>query len=510
MNLDSFTKQRLVVVGSSLSVRFLVALVGLAVPFVLLLTSCAPSTNSQGVTPTGYEHLDADEREALADLYADEGEQKLGFDTLNEAWGKFSEALKVDPQNKRAEFWREMLKPLLEMKGIAGRVRPLYLSKPNGHARYVSLLNVLERDAAPDFRRFLNEGPADITSDQKFREWMDRLIVSLDTTRTFLKNSKTHTYTLRAPVKFIAGPKPPFEAGGRCTALVLMSSKFSGCAESGMVKFKMNRADLEMIQFVVSLQMLQLAVFQAYNIDMTSAFTDRGGNVSSKDFISKITAGYDGSLFERNRLNLANDVTSDWLAAQQYFVQNQAELCKSGNFSEKNRPGFLGSSGFCMSTSPGSDAMGTLRILEMALIGEPIQVVQSELTEPVSVYPLKIFNQPPREMLSLVPTAFDEEGRGSVYNDTAYSPYFAQGSMTALVTAQRNEDRRLHEEAIKARAEQAALQKEWEERNARYEAERARAEQERRDADASRIAPQPQSRPIPEVDLSKYRDEGRR
>ncbi len=478
MKRATFTNRLQMTVGQACSMGLMVCFAAVAI----LLVSCAPAENSKVSKVDNYTHLDADEREALANLYADEGEQKLGFATLNEAWGKFSEALRVDPKNERAEFWREMLKPLLEMKGIAARVRPLYLSKEGGLDRYTRLMKNLESNSSAEYRRYQLDGPADIATDAHFREWMDRTVVSLDTARSFIKANKDRTYSLRAPVNFIAGSKVGLDTGGRCTALRLMNSKFSGCVESGMLRFKVNRADLEVLQYVISAQMLQLAVLYAYNLNPIGLLDDKDG-LKPQEIIASLTKGYDGGLFERNRLSLANSVAPDWLAAQQYFIQNQNELCKNGQYAEENRPGFLISSGLCLDTAPGKDARNTMRMLEMTLLGQPVEVNQSELAEPISIHPLKFFNHPPKDALGLAPTVYDESGEPVGFNDTIYSPYFAQGSMTMLAKAKRVEDIRLHNEAVERQTKLSAQQREYEVQQEKIKAEREKAESDRMKAE---------------------------
>ncbi len=405
------------------------------------LVACAPpggvnpSAQSAGASPEKFSHLDPDEKVAMADLLTDEGEQLLGFTTLNDAWGKFSEALQANPGNERARLWKELLRPLFEMKGIYARVKPLYM-KNGGAARYQKLLEIATQDSTPEYRRFLTEGPNDIDTDAKFREWVDRGIVTLDNLRNYLNANKDRSYSLRAPVHFISGKKASKpEDAGRCTALKIMASTFSGCAESGMLKFKVNRADLELIQLGVALQMINYSVFYAFNVNPSAVF-EGGAGLNQREFIERVMKGYDGSLFEQNRLNLANSVSTDWLAAQTYFFRNQDSLCKHGRWDEANRKGFLISSGVCLNIDGSlQKTNGELRMLELLVAGQPIEIAQAHLERPTSIHALKFFNSPPKNITPFMPTSFDPNGEAIAFNDSAYSPYFAQGSMTDIARA---------------------------------------------------------------------------
>lgn len=404
------------------------------------LVACAPpggirpSSQTAEASPEKYAHLDPDEKVAMGDLLADEGEQLLGFTTLNEAWGKFSEALQANPGNERARLWKELLRPLFEMKGIYARVKPLYV-KNGGVERYHRLLEAATKDSSPEYRRFLTEGPNDIDTDAKFREWVDRGIVTLDNLRNYLNANKNRSHSLRAPVHFIAGKSSKPEDAGRCTALKIMASTFTGCAESGMLKFKVNRADLELIQLGVAVQMINYSVFYAFNLNPSAVFEGNGGR-SPREFIERVMKGYDGGLLEQHRLNLANSVSTDWLAAQTYFFQNQDQLCKNGRWDEGNRKGFLISSGVCLNIDGSlQKTNGELRMLELLVAGQPIDIGLAHLERPVSVYPLKFFNSPPKNITPFMPTSYDPQGEALAFNDSAYSPYFAQGSMTDIARA---------------------------------------------------------------------------
>lgn len=434
------------------------------------LVSCAPP-GSTGAPPASsggksaankYAHLDPDEKVAMSDLLADEAEELLGFSTLNQAWGKFSESLEANPGNDRARLWKELLRPLFEMKGILARVRPLYL-KHGEAGRYESLVRAVLRDSAPEYHRFMTEGPADIDTDAKFRAWIDRSIVTLDEVRNYINANKARTYTLRAPVHFVSGKAVKPEDAGRCTALKIMASTFSGCAESGMLKFKVNRADLELIQLGLSLQIVNFSVFYAFNVNPLAVF-EGGGGMTRKEFLEKIMKGYDGSLIEENRLSLTSSFAPDWLAAQTYFVQSQDELCKNGFWSDDNRKGYLISSGICLKADRSDrQTNAELRVLEMLVLGQPVEIGQRHLERPVSIYPLKFLNSPPKNISLFMPTSYDPRGEVQSFNDSVFSPYFAEGTMSeiaramAIERAQDDEDsRRAREQAEPSRGPSAA------------------------------------------------------
>lgn len=439
-----------------------------SVAVLILLLACAPpgGPGAASAPADKYAHLDAEGKIAMSDVLADDGEEKLTFASMNEAWGLFSEALQVNPENHRAAFWREVLKPILEMKGILARVRPLYLKQQNGLDRYAAILKDLERDADKDYFLFMTNGPNDIDTDEKYLDWTDRLIVSLDTLRIYLRENKDRTLSLRAPVKAMSAANK--KKNDKCAALTIMNNKFGGCPETGMLNFKINRADIQVLQYVVSAEMLQLSMIYAYKINPIVMFENSMSRRNFKEKLEWVLQGYDGSLLARNHLALGASVLPDWIVAQKYIVQNQAELCKSGKKdNSENRPGYLISGGICFGYPDGGAEKKTLDLMEMITLGKPVQVEQKFLANTVTIRPLKLFSEPPKTASKYLPTSYSDAGEALTFDDFNFTPYFESGTPTDLAQAAElerrddlaiaiaNEEARLAENERQQRLQQA-------------------------------------------------------
>ncbi len=438
-----------------------------AFAMMLVLTfavSCAPPGGRSGGAAdasgkTGkYDHLDAEEKIAMSEVVTDEAEEKVALSTLNQAWGGFNEALQLHPGNHRAAFWSEFLKPILEMKGMIARIRPLYLKQELGLERYMRLIKDLEMGSSPEWVKFITDGPNDIDTDERAFELMDRQIVALDSLRIFLKANKDRSFALRAPLKLLQ-LKQTHKKNDKCAALTIMMSQFRGCPEAGMITFKVNRADLEGLQYIVSAEMLQIAMLFAYKVNPIALFENTQYNRTFKEKAALVMKGYDGGLFARNRLSLANEALADWTVAQRYVVLNQAELCKNGRFSHENRAGYLFTSGFCFGHTNGTIEKGVLEMFETIAAGKPLSVDAAFVSAPVSIYPLKFFNEPPKSIASLMPTSFNPDGEALSVNEAPFSPYFASGTMNDLLQASERE--RIHDRDLitkRAADEHAASQ----------------------------------------------------
>lgn len=441
-----------------------------------LLISCAPQNQGgadAGKSSDPYAHFDAEEKLAMSEVLADEGEEKLGFSTMNDAWGKFSEALQLNSENHRAALWKEILKPILETKGIIARVRPLYLKQENGLERYSALVRGTEKSSNLDYRNFMTEGPQNIDTDEKFIDFLDRTIVALDGLRSFVKANKDRTYSLRAPTTWIQVGSAKKKHGDDCAALTFMSTKFKGCAESGMLTFKMNRADLEAIQYIVSAEMMQLSLLYAYKVNPI-AVLDTYREQTPKEKLESMLKGYDGSLMARNRLALGNSILADWIVAQRYFMQNQETVCRKGKTDDENRPGYLISSGFCLDLETGGDGRKNLEILETMALGKAIVIDQKFSKKTVKLYPMKFFNEPLSSIAPLVPTRYTDDGRFSDFSASAYSPFFAEGSIADISEELRLED--AHNAAETLRWQR--VRQEWEAKQKAQDAEARRLQEE--------------------------------
>lgn len=425
----------------------------LSIAFVVLFTglACAPSGGSRGANPksaepTSYDHLNAEEKAAMSEVLTDEAEEKLMFTTLHELKPQFELALKLGSGNVRAKFWLEIMNPFLKMRGIVARIRPLYLQQEYGMERYQILVRELDQTSSSDYRRFLTEldnsgNPEgrEIHSDKEFRLWMDEVIVSLNQLRLFLKDNKDRTIQLRVPQKWMFGDQAPEKnrdkEDGRCGAFKFMFTRIAACSNTGMVTFKVNRADMEGIQYIVSAQMFQLSVLYAFNLNPIVMF-DGFSNRSTKDVVRMLTKGYDGSLLHRNRINIGKDLLPEWLAAQKYFISSQDELCRTGEHSSKNRPGYFFSTGYCVEKHNADIDRKAIALFETVVAGKPIEVDQYFLEKKTTVDIVKFVVDPPSNILPLMPKSYTYDGVPLTVDNEAYEKYFGSGSMLDVLKAQ--------------------------------------------------------------------------
>lgn len=397
------------------------------------IAACAPKDDGQApavLTPGAYDHLSAEEKVVMANVLVDEAEEKLRLETLEDAYGRLSEAVHLDKENHRAQFWKHMLQPYLDMKGIVARARPLYLKANQGQARYMALLDAIERRNDPTYRQYLLQGPNDIETDEQFREWMDKTIVSLNEFRLWIKNNKDRELELNAPSELLGSL-----LSRRCERSVrssLRTDRPAVCQPGRMIAFKMNRADFEIVSSLVSMYTLHLALFYAYRTNPLLLFeSDQKRN--SQEYIAFLLGEQSGDLRTSHKLGLGIELSKDWAVASRHIVQAQAEFCpKESQFQSRRPKGYLFSSTFCWIAHDKDKTEKNMTVLNAIVAGEPIAFTGengTELTLNISGF----IKEPVTSLVPLKPTRYDKCGNAKEFDESAFRSLITKGSLNQYV-----------------------------------------------------------------------------
>jgi hypothetical protein len=412
---------------------------------LVIMTACAPKsarTNATNDPAAKYSDLLPEEKRAMADVIVDESESTLSYQTMADHSGKMLEALELDPNNFRARFWLEFLRPFNKLRGILGRVRPLYMKQPSGPERYQALISGVEGNSTPNYFRFLteldNSNLKSIETDAEFRVWMDDLLISLNDLRVFIRSNKDRNLALRIPQRWAFPNSSPEKADGRCGVFSFYTiTKLSACPKTGMVSFRLNRADFEILQYAISAQMYHLAVLYSFNLNPLVMF-DGFENRRPREIVSMLVKGYDGKLIANNRLSLGKEILGEWLVTQKYFQQNQKEVCKHGNYSPRNRPGYFMNFGYCIGKHDIAAHEKTVATIETILSGKPIEIEQRFLKNG-KIEIKKFLDAPPDSILPLMPTGFTYDHEVLEADELAYEKHLGVSSINAVFQAQEKE-----------------------------------------------------------------------
>ncbi len=402
----------------------------------LMLSACAPKSDEQlaaAQVPGSYDHLSSEEKVAMSQVLVDEAEEKARLATLPEAYGLVSEAIRLDKDNYRAQFWIRVFQSMLEFKGIVARARPLYLQQKDGANRYMALLDAINRKNVDDseYVQYIMSGPNDIESDEAFRSWMDRALVSMNELRSWIKANRDRELELNAPSELFRTL-----LSKRCERSILRSRQTEDgsprCQPGRMASFKLNRADYEILLSFLNLYTLQMSIFYAYRTHSLILFeSDRIRN--PQEYMAFLLDGQKNDLRSQHRLGLGIEIAQDWAVASRQIVAAQAEYCPQAPSLTSLRPqGYLFSTGFCYILHNKTVAEKNLSILDAIVAGRPLSVT-SDGGDEISVNVTRFFSSPPEGIAKFRPTKFDMCGNPKEFDESAFEKIVTKGSVNQFV-----------------------------------------------------------------------------
>ncbi len=458
---------------------------GIALVLSVILTGCGKFSPSAAqfanIKPTSTSTLDPDDAYIQSQNLTDEGENVMDPDSFEQASDKFHQALEIDPTNFRAKFYLETMKPAQAIKGYFSRVRPFYMSLPNGESRYTNVVDNALGGISSSFRHFFLNGPEDIHSVSELQEYFDTVILSLENLRLFLRANKTQELRLRRiPIIFTTvSSDNRTETVQQCT-----DSKFGPltvdlgfCGSKREVS--LNRADFEVLQLAIAAYEGQLVIMNAYSINpkLVSMAYDEGElrdariksqrgsmgkdgmwvpptnpqptdlpkdeqNILTQKYLTALTDAGFGRLRKTQKISSFEDVAQGVKIALFYYMDNQRTLCKEGYATPRNRPGYLIETGLCQipATQTGLDhpdpADAAARILEAALLGQPItpELMHHRSSKPWAINAMAVLRSPP-ENLSLIKAPDQSTCASADYglDDSKFSQYMVRGTVTDMI-----------------------------------------------------------------------------
>jgi hypothetical protein len=417
----------------------------------LALQACSPDTKARPDVAAGPAKLAKSDEAPVADFanpvdhseaLADAGEKILDPNHMPEAFGKFSEAVKLNPENNRAKFWTALLKPMLQLKGIVTRVRPLYAQANPGASATIPI----GKGMSP-FDTFLRDGPEDIHTAEELGAWMDSFKAAISDARVTIRAIKGSEISIVMPEAFM--PTMVLGQGStHCNETSFGPVQFSGvddtCGTSNSLQVGLNRADLEALLIGLGAYESYLEVASAYRLNPLAFFQTQHAKVESKAdaqvfFKTLLNVKDGGTLRSAKPFEAFKDTSSDIVLGLRYMLENQTSLCPKGHSTFENRNGYLVSMGFCVDqpdplNPQESQTARTLHGFEMFLAGASTDIViGGKLIAAIS--PLKLIDSPIADLKDLAPIKFDDCGRLISLNTKITAQYFTSGSFEDVLAA---------------------------------------------------------------------------
>lgn len=389
------------------------------------VVACSPSKqNKNGVTTLNSGAIMADKTLSpveKAEKLALAGEQLTTPTGFMYADLVFDQALSLDANNKRAQFYKAFLATPMSLRGIMARVKPVASSTPESKKKYDEAVKNLPNSG---LKTFLFDGTADIKNEKDIQGFVNQVYDAQGEFRTFLKNNKSLELTLNVNDWAIQGSIQ--KTLDECAVTQVSEGVYDvkQCDLITALEVKLNRADIEALQQISSGLQIYLGTAIAYDATGTIAASRKyeGKTVSSKTLYKELAQNADfGKLRNADALKNIVGMGIDAVAGVRWAVQIQNELCQYGEENSNNRKGFLFGKGLCIKSEneDGSKLEDVLRIVDTVLAGQTIEVKVGQNKEITTVVkPVAVLENPVADLKSLRPVFNACDKIQSVSDDT--------------------------------------------------------------------------------------------
>lgn len=390
------------------------------------VVACSPSkqNNKNGVTTLNSGSIMADKTLSpveKAEKLALAGEQLTTPTGFMYADLVFDQALSLDSNNKRAQFYKAFLATPMSLRGIMARVKPLAYSHAKSKKEYDEAVKNLPNSG---LKTFLFDGAGDIKNEKDIQGFLTQIYDAQDQFRNFLKSNKSLELTLNVSDWAIQGSiQKTLE---ECSVNQVSEGVYDvkKCDLINALEVKLNRADIEALQQITAGFQIYFATFISYDATGTIAVSRKyeGKNVSNKILYKELAQNVDfGKLRNADALKNIVSMGTDAVAGVRWASQIQNELCQYGEENANNRKGFLFGKGLCIKTEneDGSKLEDVLRMVDTVLAGQTIEVKVGKNQEITTLAkPIAVLENPIADLKSLRPVHNACDKIQSVSDDT--------------------------------------------------------------------------------------------
>lgn len=390
------------------------------------VVACSPSkqNSKNGVTTLNSGSIMADKTLSpveKAEKLALAGEQLTTPTGFMYADLVFDQALSLDSNNKRAQFYKAFLATPMSLRGIMARVKPLAYSHAKSKREYDEAVKNLPNSG---LKTFLFDGAGDIKNEKDIQGFLTQIYDAQDQFRNFLKSNKSLELTLNVNDWAIQGSIQ--KTLDECSVNQVSEGVYDvkKCDLINALEVKLNRADIEALQQITAGFQIYFATFISYDATGTIAVSRKyeGKNVSNKVLYKELAQIADfGKLRNADALKNVVGMGTDAVAGVRWASQIQNELCQYGEENANNRKGFLFGKGLCIKTEneDGSKLEDVLRMVDTVLAGQTIEVKVGKNQEITTMAkPIAVLENPIADLKALRPVHNACDKIQSVSDDT--------------------------------------------------------------------------------------------
>lgn len=390
-------------------------------------TSNPTVVNTQQIREAGKSPEETAENLALA------GEQLLSPVSFMYADLVFDMALQTDASNKRAQFYKALIKPMMQLKGALNRIKPVIATLPEREqSQYQDYLAKAPESA---LKTFLMDGPQDIHTEEDALKFLDQYRSAWEDMRVFMKENKD--LNLDVNVMTLVGVGSALDnAAKECQYSNSMNQEFTvaDCDYLKALKINISRADIEVIQQLAAGMQIYHTLATAYSLDGVREFSEnsQGKSMTTQEVVEHFSHSTKAGMLRNNALAKIPSLGTDAVAGARWALSIQDKLCPTGSFDHSNRKGFLVEAGLCIDKTDkqGKPVTDLLKTIESALTGGLMAVeglAKDGSTIQAEIKPVAPLADPIQDLRSLAPTSYNQCGNAVALADKTIGGVFPNG-----------------------------------------------------------------------------------
>lgn len=349
----------------------------------------------------------------------------------------FDAALAANPGNVKARFYKTLLKPMMNYKGIVNRVRPWF--KDNGKEaeldRFVRTNQWLTRVKSPLRDFLLGAGGAPIKTVYDYQTFMLEQQKAMNDMRVFAKQNRDSGITLGMYTWLWAGKiGERYNDSSFCKPVREGDDYYMNCPENTL-EIQIAAPDMMAIQQYYAGVSLFMNFYTSYSIEGAEQ-VDKILSNKSLSAIEKANRVRGVKNFMTYRpdaqLTLVEELGVDFIAATRWVMANQNSFCPGGK-SQGIRKGYLSENGVCVLDPTQQE--DSLRLMEQVLSGPRIHEWQDDLgnKQKLNLNVSVLWKSPIQDLKAHIPLEFNECGKGTRYADNTLGGILPDGDLVRVI-----------------------------------------------------------------------------
>lgn len=257
------------------------------------------------------------------------------------------EILKKDPKNKKALFYKAIIRPVFYFKGVYSKLLP-YLKRVNSDY-YNKLINSIHRLAEGPLKDLLTAEAKAFESEEEVRNYVLDFVVYLEDTRNYFRKNKNLVTTVQFNQIFDEN----YFSLCKVEKVAEGVYKIPDCF--GLLKRKadINRADMEILHNIYGGFQFYFGMASSYSWDGFENYYKKflQGELSTRAIRMqelKRSSGL-GLLKKNHQLDLVSKIGVDIASSYRWALNVQRYVCPLGYTTPQNREESLFQDGFCIS-----------------------------------------------------------------------------------------------------------------------------------------------------------------